>query len=178
LSIWNFSPKGVHLLGFEVRATQSCPIYLGKKWPPTSPPKVDVLPWGNQYRSWISVLHEAAPRGHVFPTRGRLSHSSAPSWETLMINHLPREDMGSHGRTTRQHFLATIVTHFQTALFRRERNETEILHETLRSSPLPFERHGKWCKICSNKSGAAHGNTASDRASGMLVNARGLTCSY
>ena len=74
--------------------------------------------------------------------------------------------------------IATIVTHFQTALFRRERNETEILHETLRSSPLPFERHGKWCKICSNKSGAAHGNTASDRASGMLVHARGLTCSY
>ena len=71
-----------------------------------------------------------------------------------------------------------IVTHFQTALFRRERNETEILHETLRSSPLSFERHGELCKSCSNKSGVAQRNRARRCASGMLVHARGLTCSY
>ena len=71
-----------------------------------------------------------------------------------------------------------IVTHFQTALFLRERNETEIFTKHLRSSPLPFERHGELCKSCSNKSGVAQRDGVTRSASGMLLHARGLTYSY
>ena len=39
----------------------------------------------------------------------------------------------------------------------------------VRSPPLPFERHGIWRKTRREKSGVAHGDRASDRASGMLV---------
>ena len=69
---------------------QSAPI-VGQ-----SAPIVDICSPRSQSRSgasWIFVHYE----GMV----GRLLISSAPSWGSLMINHLPRSDMGSrHGRTT------------------------------------------------------------------------------
>ena len=86
-----------------------------RKWPPISPTKVDVRPWGNQHRSWGNRISATTSwgadccmkvplRGHdrsPIPTKGRLFICSATSWGTLIINHLPRPDMGSHDRTTR-----------------------------------------------------------------------------
>ena len=89
-----------------------------RKWPPISQTKVDVRPWSNQHRSWGNRISATTSWGliavcrHPFvatiPHEGTSFLSRAPSWGTLIINHLPRSDMGSHGRTTtRQHFLGT-----------------------------------------------------------------------
>ena len=94
-----------------------------RKRPPISPVKGRVRSCGNQHRSWGNRISATTSwgadccmkvplRGHdrsPIPTKGRLFICSAPSWGTLIINNLPRSDMGSNGRTTYTLTLPTIV---------------------------------------------------------------------